>query len=71
MFWTITLPAVKRSEPKPETQKMNVIDKTSEGKVEDGDNDSAENNTEVNRSEVLIKKKKKIIFTLFSNIFLA
>jgi len=52
MLWTITLPAVKRSEPKPETQKMNVIEKTSEAKVEDEDDDSAENNTEVNRSEV-------------------
>lgn len=52
MLWTITLPAVKRSEPMPETQKMNVIEKTSETKVEDGDNDSVENNTEVNKSEV-------------------
>jgi len=52
MLWTITLPAVKRSELKPETQKMNVIEKTSEEKVEDGDDDSAKNNTEVNSNEV-------------------
>lgn len=72
MLWTITLPAVKRSEPKPETQKMNVIEKTSEAKVEDGDDDSAENNTEVNRSEERIKKINSIfIFTLFSYIVLA
>lgn len=50
MIWTLTLPAVKRSEPKSETQKMNVIDRTLETKIEDGDDESAENSTEVNRS---------------------
>lgn len=50
MMWTITLPAVKRSEPKPETQKMNVIDRTLETQIENEDNDSVENSTEVNRS---------------------
>jgi len=48
--WTITLPAVKRSEPKSETQKMNVIDRSLETKLEDGDDDLAENSTEVNKS---------------------
>ncbi|XP_022166166.1 folate transporter 1-like isoform X2 [Myzus persicae] len=43
MMWTITLPAVKRSEPKSETQKMNVMDKASETKLEDEDDDLAEN----------------------------
>ncbi|XP_016660496.1 folate transporter 1 isoform X2 [Acyrthosiphon pisum] len=46
MMWTITLPAVKRSEPKSETQKMNVIDRALETKLEDEDNDLAENSTE-------------------------
>jgi len=50
MIWTITLPAVKRSEPKPEAQKMNVIDKELETKLENEDDDLAENNVEVNRS---------------------
>ncbi|XP_026812488.1 folate transporter 1-like [Rhopalosiphum maidis] len=46
MIWTLTLPAVKRSEPKSETQKMNVIDRTLETKIEDGDDESAEHSTE-------------------------
>ncbi|CAI6344649.1 unnamed protein product [Macrosiphum euphorbiae] len=46
MMWTITLPAVKRSEPKSESQKMNVIDRALETKLEDEDNDLAENSTE-------------------------
>lgn len=50
MMWTITLPAVKKSEPKSETQKMNVIDRALETKLEDEDDDLAENSTEVNRS---------------------
>jgi len=49
-MWTITLPAVKRSEPKSKTQKMNVIDRTLETQIENEDNDSVENSTEVNRS---------------------
>lgn len=50
MMWTITLPAVKKSEPKSETQKMNVIDRVLETKLEDEDDDLAENSTEVNMS---------------------
>jgi len=49
-MWTITLPAVKRNEPKPEGQKMNVIDKALETKLEDKDDDLAKNSIEVNRS---------------------
>lgn len=53
MMWTITLPAVKRSEPKSEIQKMNVVESTTETKLEceDGDNESTENSIEVNRSQ--------------------
>lgn len=50
MMWTITLPAVKKSEPKLETQKMNVINRAIETKLENEDDDLAENSTEVNRS---------------------
>jgi len=49
-MWTITLPAVKRSEPKSETQKMNVLDKELETKLEDEDDDLAENSIKVNKN---------------------
>jgi len=49
-MWTILLPAVKKSEPKSETQKMNVVERTTETKLEYEDDDSAENNNKVNKS---------------------
>lgn len=50
MIWTLTLPAVKRSESEPETKKMDVIDKALETKLEDEDDDLAEKSIEVIRS---------------------
>jgi len=49
-MWTLTLPAVKRSEPEPEAKKMDVIDKALETKLEDEVEDLAEKSIEVNRS---------------------
>ncbi|KAL5245249.1 hypothetical protein ACI65C_012659 [Semiaphis heraclei] len=46
MIWTLTLPAVKRSESEPETKKMDVIDKALETKLEDEDDDLAEKSIE-------------------------
>lgn len=48
-MWTSILPSVKKNKPKAETQKMNVIDSTTETKIELEDDESIENTVQVNK----------------------